>query len=515
MKILKIALLLLIDFVLSISLAQSHSLPRVSDFFPRVAKPGEWIRDYKNSDSNRVGSKFITSSIIDFDGHRWLKVPPDAKEGSQIVFRAGDQLDDPDIKPLYKLTNPRRIQVIHSSVKSIVISGLKSDINKLLSYNLAKPLKYIDPNSGVMRSVSRIVPKSRRDLKGAQGSGIGASVFTICGNKSETFEIDPVLPIGIALELIDKLRSELNIKIYTDPTTDLHPPSAAGAFSSLGSKPNSNRSLVNQQIFSSSGLLGLDKHNPNQKVYVFDTFDGRTEYADYTISGYHNSGAISVKEHGSIVGKIIDDIAGIKIKPISICDINGCNIRNFIKAFCGISNELESGSIINLSAGTPYESEIVLKIIQGLKNKNIYLVTSFGNHDQCKNYNRGDTCSHYPSDYIASDRELNISIAAAWDPYAKKISAFNRRYTVNNTGYNVPLNYSDAFLLPGEYYYKSASNGNKYIPYYGTSFSTPVLTGILSIWLKCFPDATDNLRRFKNNGHVNYKKLISASQCRD
>lgn len=513
MKILKIVLLLLIDFVLPVGSAQTYSLPRDSDFFPRFAKPGEWIRDYKNSDNNRVGSRFITTSIVAPDGHTWSKVPLDAKEGSQIVFKTNNLLTDPDIKPLYKLTNPRRIQVIASNVKSIVISGSKGDINKLLSSNLVKPLQYIDSNNGSMKSVSKIIIKSKIDLNNAQTTSRSSGAFTICGNNSEIFEIKPALPIGVALELIDKLRNELNIKIYADPTTDLHPPSATGIFSSLGNKPNPNRSLVNRQIFSNSGLIGLDEYNPNQTVYVFDTFNGETEYANYTIRGYHGSGAISVKEHGSIVGEIINDIAGIKTEPISICDINGCNIKNFIKAFCGINKKLEPGNIINLSAGTPYESEIILKIIQELKNKNVHLVASFGNHDQCKNYNQGDTCSHYPSDYIASDKGLNILIAAAWDPYARRISVFNRRYTVDNLGYNVPLNYSDAFFLPGEYYYKSVSNGYKYVPYYGTSFSTPVLTSILSVWLKCFPDALDNLGRFKNKGHVNYKELITGSRC--
>lgn len=491
--------------------AQSSGLPRSSDFFPRYATPGEWIRDTKALDNDRIGSSDLSVFRFDSYGNKWYKIPSNAREGSQVVFKKGADLSDPDILREFALNSPRRIQIISENVHSIIISGNVNDLNTLFNSKISAPISYLDARSNKFKSVDRIVFKAREILKDGRSNSAESGNYNICGEYSKIVEIFPEMPIGIALELIESLKNELKIEIYADPTTDLHPPSSAAATFGLGSGPNADRSLVNGEVFNSAGLLGIKMPSIKNKMYIFDTFDGSEDYANYTIEGYRGSLKYKIKEHGSIVGKIVHDIVGANYIPKSICEVDKCNIKYLLKAFCEISNELRGGDIINLSAGTSYESQMLLKIIQNLTEKNIYLVTSFGNHDRCKNYRLGDTCSHYPSDYIASNGRLNILIAAAWDPYARKISLFNRHY---NKEYYIPISYREAFLLPGEYYYQSASNSNKYVPFYGTSFSAPVLTSLLSIWLNCFDNPISDLQKYKSNGQINYKEKLNNSKCK-
>ncbi len=166
--------------------------------------------------------------------------------------------------------------------------------------------------------------------------------------------------------------------------------------------------------------------------------------------------------HGTAVGGIIVQIAPkVTLLPIRVLDYDGRgDLSNVVLA---IDWAITHGAdVINLSLGTDYDLNTLKALIDYASTQQVHIVMATGN--------AGRKGIDFPAKYAktATNESFIISVGS--------IDSGKRRSSFSNSDSDVE------FLAPGENV-ASSFPGNKMAAFSGTSFSTPIMSGIIALGL--------------------------------
>ena len=277
-----------------------------------------------------------------------------------------------------------------------------------------------------------------------------------------------------------------------------------------------------------SNLWVNEKEKPGNKIdddkngYVDDRFGWDFVYNtnDITPNGSHGTVV------AGIIGAITDNsigIAGInknvKLMPVIACDKYGsCPTAAVIKA---IKYAVDNGAeVINLSLGSTdvvgYTAEYD-EIINYAYDHNVIIVAAAGNGNIP--YGDGWDLNIHPQSPVCNDNNLNMIIGVGvvdgknfrtkWSNYGSKyVDIYAPGVDILSTSVPTLIDrYDQLTSIDGGGYYSKAS---------GTSFSAPIITGIVSLLKATFPTITSQeainlLINNSNNGVVDAYKTLSAN----
>ena len=220
--------------------------------------------------------------------------------------------------------------------------------------------------------------------------------------------------------------------------------------------------------------------------------------------------------HGTHVAGIITMVApDAKVIPIRILDQNGVgDIWRLAKALIYAANPdgdpttNDGANIVNLSLGTTQRSDLIIKIIKAVTNRDplnddpdlpqivhpgMIIVASAGN--------TGNGVHIYP----AASGEINGLIAVGSSSAGDALSSFSTR------GEWVQI------MAPGERIVSSVPGG-RYGVWQGTSMSAPIVAGVAALVRKRFPNLTpeevfEQIRRTSVSVGSGLPRRIDAAQA--
>lgn len=166
--------------------------------------------------------------------------------------------------------------------------------------------------------------------------------------------------------------------------------------------------------------------------------------------------------HGTAVGGIIVQIAPrVSLLPIRVLEANGSgDLSNVIRAIDWAITQ--NANVINLSLGTNVNLNTLRELMNYASSQNVHIVMATGNASK-----KG---IDFPAKYAKSATNQGYLLSVGSVDSSKKRSSFS------NSDLDVE------FLAPGENVV-SAFPGNQLAAFSGTSFSTPIISGILALGL--------------------------------
>lgn len=337
---------------------------------------------------------------------------------------------------------------------------------------LSRPLPSVIPinpqvlNAARLNSLLRVPVVNGALLTSAQGTGL-------CSQLSGRLLLGG-LPVGRSIGLLNLLFwGEMGV----DPTSGGHPTQATGPIPHKGEPP--------ADILSDT--LGITSGNgKGVTIHVLDTADSSADsfVMDRDIN-YYNEVYPARPGHGSIVGAIAQAVApNAKIAYQGVCQGNTCKTLTVVRALCAVAQQARQGGkhVVNLSIGGAYPSLGLLLVLNELATLGVPTAASYGNRDDCLGMALGDVCSHYPADWTknfalatTTGAPTMLLSVAGWDVSNKEYATYNRTAVVPWA-----LNALPSVQAPGEFWSNS-------LPYFGTSFAAPVVSGLLASWMSCRP----------------------------
>ena len=494
--------------------------------FPVVAAPGEQV--WLIGTSGRldaapvlVGSRPTRLSRDPVSGWLTFVVPPDAASGPQVV--STQQTPTPPALILTVLPRELNLQEVVASVNpAAATAGQQEDVLRLqrLAQVCARacpgavmstiqrlialgpptlnplnvtirdrqglasprlPLSSVraDPASSVVRPPFGTVDLGRLPAPLADTSIISARKNSFCGQLAGLLPSDG-LPTGLVQALLNLLfPGDLSI----DPSTFGFPSQAIISF--RNEKP---RTVLEQVLGITSGagtgvtIHILDTADQSGDDFVLRRRPGEPEpfYYDVPLDGR--------PLHGRVVGEVAKAVAPLaQVQFYKVCSGDGlCRTLDTVQALCAVAQEARQGGrhVVNLSAGGPYPAvglKLALAEVAGL---GVPTATSYGNRDDCVGHAPGDQCRHYPADwspeFVTSTAPkaptLLISVAGRdINPDVEEYATYNRAVAIPWAQTPLP-----GVQAPGEFWFAG-------MPYFGTSFAAPVVSGMLAGWMSCRP----------------------------
>ncbi|MFC3835594.1 MULTISPECIES: S8 family serine peptidase [Deinococcus] len=196
--------------------------------------------------------------------------------------------------------------------------------------------------------------------------------------------------------------------------------------------------------------------------------------------------------HGRVVGEIAQAVApDATVTLRQVCTLPGrapgdCSTLETVNALCAVAQEARQGGrhVVNLSLGGAYPTLGLKLALREVAAVGVPTVASYGNRDDCVGHAPGDQCHHYPADWsdefvtgmVPGSPTMLLSVAG-WDirDELQEFATYNRAVVIPWAQTPLP-----SVQAPGEFW----SGG---LPYFGTSFAAPVVSGVLAGWMSCRP----------------------------
>ncbi|MGH1384463.1 S8 family serine peptidase [Kordia sp.] len=222
--------------------------------------------------------------------------------------------------------------------------------------------------------------------------------------------------------------------------------------------------------YNESDIIGDDPNTITDKGYGNSNVDGEK------LTRYH-----STQVTGVLAGNRNDEtgIKGItnsvKIMPVRLAALGSERDKDIALA---IRYAVDNGAkVINMSFRNDFSShrEWVDDAIKYAASKDVVLVIAAGNEST-----NSDVCFNYPNDQIENEKSFtnNFIVVGASSYKSNLVSDFS-----NYGKHNVDI------FAPGEDIYTS-NTGNKYAFIDGTSFATPIVSGIVALIRSYYPNLT-------------------------
>ncbi|MBZ9750343.1 S8 family serine peptidase [Deinococcus sp. HMF7604] len=222
-------------------------------------------------------------------------------------------------------------------------------------------------------------------------------------------------------------------------------------------------------------------------IHILDTASGPGRADPFVMAepvNYYNEIYKGRPYHGSVAGMIAGTLApnaAISYKPV--CDRDGqCSTLKTAQALCAVVAEAKRSGrhVVNLSVGGPYPTVGLQLALREVAAAGVPTAAAYGNRDDCAGLVKGDRCHHFPADWssefqLAAARPAGTMLysVAGWDIATKQMATYNRG--VGNPGVTT---LPPSVQAPGEFWMGG-------LPYFGSSFAAPVVSGVLANWMSC------------------------------
>lgn len=285
------------------------------------------------------------------------------------------------------------------------------------------------------------------------------------------------LPTGQVIGLLDIL---FGGDLAIDPTGFAHPGQSQVPFQNA--KPFD---VLNKFL---GGFKGSGK---GVTIHVLDTASNSEDpFVMSAPINYYGTVYNNRPYHGSIAGQVTRVLSpNAALDYQQVCDKAGnCSTLKTVQALCKVVAEARRGGkhVVNLSLGGSYPTLGLQLALREVAAAGVPTAASYGNRDDCPGLVPGDRCWHYPADWsksfefgpavnfaAVSLRPTMLFSVAGWDIATLQEATYNRG--VGNPGIVTP---APSVQAPGEFWFGA-------FPYFGTSFSAPVVSGILANWMTC------------------------------
>ncbi|OLV15856.1 S8/S53 family peptidase [Deinococcus marmoris] len=468
--------------------------------FPPVAAPGDpvWLIDAPRAASPqgkvRVGGQTADYTTDPTSGWLRFTVPEKAGGGPQPVEFTG-LLSQPGLG------------------LSLTVLPLESASQDTVLYAAASDL------ADIQKTYRDRLNRLLGDCKGSCPPELTNTIERLSALKLPDFQ--PLLsgrtPGKQALASPATLRPELNISKFPLPVPQPQPSQfcgqVAGLLPSSGLPTGQVISLLNLLFGGSLGIdpstyghpeqapyqneppstvikKFLDAPTGNGKGVVIHVLDTASNSADPFVTqgevNYYNTVYKNRPYHGSIAGQVAQVVSpGAALDYQQVCDKNGdCSTLNTVKALCAVAEEARKGGkhVVNLSAGGSYPALGLLWALREVAAAGVPTAASYGNRDDCAGLVPGDRCNHYPADWSGSfatsadpKAPTMLLSVAGWDVATLQMATYNRGML--SPGVITP---PPSVQAPGEFWFNR-------LPYFGSSFAAPVVSGVLANWMACKP----------------------------
>ncbi|QFP75880.1 S8/S53 family peptidase [Deinococcus sp. AJ005] len=465
--------------------------------FPLIAAPGDpvWLldapRDASPQGKVRVGgqtAEYITDAV---SGWLRFEVPRKAGGGPQPIEFVG--LSSPGLNLSLTVLPPE------SALQDTVLYAAASDL------------------ADIQKTYRDRLNRLLADCKGSCPSELTNTIERLSALKLPEFQ--PLLSGRTPGKqaLASTSRPELNISKFPSPAPQPQPSQfcgqVAGVLPSSGLRTGQVISLLNLLFGGSLGTDPSTSGHPTQAPYqdgppsaiikkfldaptgngkgvVIHVLDTASNSGDPFVMqsdvNYYNTIYKNRPYHGSIAGQVAQVVSpGATLDYQQICDKNGdCSTLNTIKALCAVAEEARKGGkhVVNLSAGGAYPTLGLLWALREVAAAGVPTAASYGNSDDCAGLVPGDRCNHFPADWSGSFATsadpkaptLLLSVAG-WDVATLQMATYNRGML--SPGVITP---PPSVQAPGEFWFGG-------LPYFGSSFAAPVVSGVLANWMACKP----------------------------
>src|SRR5205085_10741104 len=193
-------------------------------------------------------------------------------------------------------------------------------------------------------------------------------------------------------------------------------------------------------------------------VYGWDFFDNGNDTMEQPASAQ-----TTVAGHGTFIAGLITLIApDVKIMPVRAVSREG--LSDAFRIAQAIKYAVDHGAkIINLSFGTPEDSQVMHDAVTYAQNRGVLMIAAVGNE------NKGnDAAPQFPSNW-----NIEVMGVAALD-------ANNRKADFSNFGTNVSVSALGVNLVSA---YPETNNTPDYAMWSGTSFAAPLATAEAALLL--------------------------------
>lgn len=279
------------------------------------------------------------------------------------------------------------------------------------------------------------------------------------------------LPTGQVIGLLNIL---FGGDLAVDPSGGFHPAQSNAPYKN--EKPGT---ILNKFLGSPKGS------GKGVTIHVLDTASATEDpFAMSSPVNYYNEIFNNRPYHGSIAGQVAQTLApSARMDYQQVCDKTGnCSTLKTVQALCQVAAAARRGGkhVVSLSVGGSYPTLGVQWALREVAAAGVPTAASYGNRDDCAGHVPGDRCWHFPADWTGSfllpgSRNTMLYSVAGWDIATLQMATYNRG--VGNPGI---MALPPSVQAPGEFWV----NG---FPYFGTSFSAPVVAGVLANWMACKP----------------------------
>ncbi len=406
-------------------------------------------------------------------------LPPASASEDTVLYAAPADL--PDIRNAYR----DRLKQLLAECQGECPPELTATIGRLTGLPLPafQPLLPGRVTGGQAQAQPQAVPSQPSPSPGAAPaplSSLGLSRFpslpaqpqpgNFCGQVAGILPSSG-LPTGQVISLLQLL---FGGTLGTDPTTSGHPTGA----------PYENEAPANIIQKFLGGPTGSGK---GVVIHVLDTASSAADpFVMPSDVNYYNTIYKARPLHGLVAGKLAQVVSpGAALDYQQVCDGNGdCSTLNTVRALCAVAAEARKGGrhVVNLSAGGSYPALGLLWALRELAAAGVPTAAAYGNRDDCAGLVPGDRCNHYPADWSArfatsagpQAPTLLLSVAG-WDVGTLQLATYNRGML--SPGVVTP---PPSVQAPGEFWFGG-------LPYFGSSFAAPVVSGVLANWMACQP----------------------------
>lgn len=512
--------------------------------FPNWAARNELI--YYHSSSSSIGVKIGNRTSESFkiqgmDGWYGWKVFADAAEGVQSIKEA-DSLFNTEIVVFDNHVLAKDMLIAESKtgdlnkliniLRSIVMESyeFKSDALRVISSQWSKKGFGLDP---VFLSNELITALEDRrqiyEFKDAARSRVcGSNIYSVAPDKTI---------FGALIWFSREIIANEGLLLHVDPSDGMHPPAMQGQLGALSPVPykvgeptrNNFYAMSTTGLYRESGVRNTKLTGKGVDIYVIDTTDGLSDrFIRMNVRYYDPTGIGQVVGHGAVVGQIIDNKIWGVAPNANIIYKNACNEEGRCSPLLvidGICSALAAGktSIVNLSLGTPIPLSMLRIVLEDAARSGILISASYGNRSvlsmdvngterSCEKIKYYEDCSHFPADWSKNSyntifKPINgLYSVAGWDIYEKNFAAYNRHNAGKIIG--API------LSPGEFWSRDGNGdgivGREY-PFYGSSFASPVWTGVMALWLECKDGRGYPV--FPSNFNKNFNDWLKSQNC--
>lgn len=477
--------------------------PPAARLFPAVAAPGDpvWVLDAPQS-AGQQGQLRVGGQAADYrtdlaSGWLQFRVPDRAAGGPQTVTltalppQAGLTLtvlpsesasqdtvlyvapaDLPDFQKTYRArveqfskdcqeTCPRELQQTLGRLAALELPAFQPLLSPRTAGGLSRPPTPASPAPTPLPLAALKFPLPSPRTQPKEFCGQLAAALPTAG-----------LPTGQVISLFDVLFGGI---LATDPSTSGHPTQTEAPY-----KDEPPGAIIQKFL---GGPTGSGK---GVTIHVLDTASNADDPFVIESVNYYNTVYHNRPYHGSIAGQVAQVVSpGATLDYRQVCDKNGdCSTLNTVKALCAVAEEARKGGrhVVNLSAGGAYPALGLLWALREGAATGVPTAASYGNRDDCAGLVPGDRCNHFPADWsgrfalsAAPQAPTLLLSVAGWDVATLQIATYNRGMLSPGL-----ITLPPSVQAPGEFWFGG-------LPYFGSSFAAPVVSGVLANWMACQP----------------------------